>query len=170
MRDSNWRAFGRWMTTKDWTPVMEKTSWEDKFQLFLSELKEAIDIYLPEKTVTIHQNDRPWMTKELKFMIRKRQNAIIKYVKSSRPYKKWRNKVQQKIKTAKAVYYEHKITNLNQCNSSKWWKRFKSLAGQGIKQEWYHQFLEDNVDVKALANKINDMFLSVTENFSPLPQ
>jgi hypothetical protein len=24
--------------------------------------------------------------------------------------------------------------------------------------------------VKALANKINDMFLSVTENFSPLPQ
>ncbi len=25
MRDSNWRAFGRWMTTKDWTPVMEDT-------------------------------------------------------------------------------------------------------------------------------------------------
>jgi hypothetical protein len=110
------------------------------------------------------------MTKELKFMIRKRQNAIIKYVKSSRPYKKWRNKVQQKIKTAKAVYYEHKIANLNQCNSSKWWKRFKSLTGQGIKQEWYQQFVGDNVDVKSLANKINDMFLSVTENFSPLQQ
>jgi hypothetical protein len=38
MRDSNWRAFGRRMTSKDWTPVMEKTSSEDKFQLFLSEL------------------------------------------------------------------------------------------------------------------------------------
>jgi hypothetical protein len=49
----------------------------------LSELKEAIDIYLPEKTVTIHQNDRPWMTKELKFVIRKRQNAFIKYGKNS---------------------------------------------------------------------------------------
>ena len=96
MRDSNWRAFGRWMTTKDWAPVMEKTSCEDKFQHFLSELKEAIDIYLPEKTVTIHQNDRPWMTKELKLM---------------------------------------------------------------IKQEWYHQFLGEDADAKALANKINDMFL-----------
>jgi hypothetical protein len=53
------------MTTKDWTPVMEKTSCEDKFQLFLSELEKALHIYLPEKTVTIHQNDRPWMTKEL---------------------------------------------------------------------------------------------------------
>jgi hypothetical protein len=81
------------------------------------------------------------MTKELKFMIRKRQNAFIKYGK------KWRNKVQQKIKTAKAVYYEHKIANLDQCNSSKWWKKLKSLTGQDIKQEWYHQFLEDNVDV-----------------------
>ena len=110
------------------------------------------------------------MTKELKLMIRKRQNAFIKYGKNSRPYKKWRNKVQQKIKTAKAVYYEHKITNLDQCNSRKWWKGLKSVTGQDIKQEWYHQFLGDDADVKALANKINDMFLSVTENFSPLPQ
>ncbi|CAB4014766.1 Hypothetical predicted protein, partial [Paramuricea clavata] len=37
---------------KDCTPVIEKTSWENKFQLFLSELKEAIDIYFAEKTVT----------------------------------------------------------------------------------------------------------------------
>ena len=70
---------------------------------------------------------------------RKRQNAFIKYGTNSWLYKKWRNKVQQKIKTAKAVYYEHKITNLDQCNSSKWWKKLKSLTGQDIKQEWYHQ-------------------------------
>ena len=117
---------------------MEKTSCEDKFELFLSELKEAIDIYLPEKTVTIHQNDRLWMMKELKFVIRKRQNAFIKYGKNSRPYKKWRYKVQQKTKTAKTVYYEHKITNLYQCNSSKCWKGLKSHTGQDIKQEWRH--------------------------------
>ena len=40
MKDSNWRAFGRWMTTKDWTAVLQKITCEDKFQLFLSELKE----------------------------------------------------------------------------------------------------------------------------------
>ena len=51
MKDSNWRAFGRWMTTKDWTAVLQKTTCEDKFQLFLSELKEGIDSYLPEKTI-----------------------------------------------------------------------------------------------------------------------
>ena len=71
MKDSNWRAFGRWVTTKDWTAVLQKTTCEDKFQLFLSELKEGIDFYLPEKIVIMHQNDRPWMTKELKSMIKK---------------------------------------------------------------------------------------------------
>ena len=55
MKDSNWRAFGRWMTTKDWAFVLQKTTCEHKFQLFLSELKEGIDFYLPEKTVIIHQ-------------------------------------------------------------------------------------------------------------------
>ena len=58
MKDSNWRAFGRWMTTKDWTAVLQKLSCEEKFQLFLSELKEGIDSYLPEKTVKTHQNTR----------------------------------------------------------------------------------------------------------------
>ena len=76
MKDSNWRAFGRWMTTKDWTAVLQKTTCEDKFQLFLSELKEGIDFYLPEKTVIIHQNDRPWMTKELKSMIKRKANSL----------------------------------------------------------------------------------------------
>ena len=169
MKDSNWRAFGRWMTTKDWTAVLQKTTCEDKFQLFLSELKEGIDFYLPEKTVIIHQNDRPWMTKELKSMIKKRQTAFTKHGKNSRQYKRWRNKVQKKIKGAKVAYYKHKISNLEQYKSKKWWKGLKSLTGQDIKQEWYHQFLCDDLDMKSLTNKINDMFLSITEDFQPLP-
>ena len=36
--------------------TLQKTTCEDKFQLFLSELKEGIDFYLPEKIVIIHQN------------------------------------------------------------------------------------------------------------------
>ena len=34
-----------------------------------------------------------------------------------------------------------------------------------IEQEWYHQFL----NVKSLINRINDMYLSITEDFQPLP-
>ena len=53
-------------------------------------------------------------------------------------------------------------------NSSKWWRQIKSLTGQDIQQEWYHQFLGDTVNTKLLANKINDFFVSLTDHFTLL--
>ena len=49
MRNSNWGAFGRWITAKDRHTVINKTSCGGKFRVFLIELKVAIDTYLPEK-------------------------------------------------------------------------------------------------------------------------
>ncbi len=40
--------------------------------------------------------------------------------------------------------------------------------GQDIQQEWHYQFLGDNGNVKILADRVNDFFLSIAENFSPL--
>ena len=42
------------------------------------------------------------------------------------------------------------------------------VRGRDIRQVWYHQFLRNDLDVKSLTNKINDMFLSITEDFQPL--
>ena len=43
-----------------------------------------------------------------------------------------------------------------------------SFMGQGIQQEWHYQFRGDNGNVEILADKVNDLFLSITENFPPL--
>ena len=168
MRESAWRAFGRWMTQKDWNPVLNTSSCEDKFQLFITELKQGIDRYLPQRTVKVHQTDRPWMTKKLKIWIRKRQTAFLKHGKSSSMYKYWRNKIQREIKSSKSYYYTHKVADLGHTNPRKWWKQIKSLMGQDIQPEWYYQFLGDNRNAKVLADKINSFFLSITENFSSL--
>jgi hypothetical protein len=40
--------------------------------------------------------------------------------------------------------------------------------GQGVQQEWHYQFRGDNGNVEILADKVNDLFLSITENFPPL--
>ena len=40
--------------------------------------------------------------------------------------------------------------------------------GQDIQQEWHYQFLGDNGNVKILADRVNDFFLNITRNFSPL--
>ena len=66
MRDSAWRALGRWMTKKDWYSVLNTESCEDKFRLLMMELTSAIDSFLPRKIVKKHPTDRPWISKKLK--------------------------------------------------------------------------------------------------------
>ena len=92
MRDSAWRALGRWMTKKDWYSVLNTESCEDKFRLLMMELTSAIDSFLPRKVVKKHTTDRPWISKKLKSWIRKRQSAFLRHGKDSSNYKFWRNK------------------------------------------------------------------------------
>ena len=168
MRDSAWHEFGRWITQKDWNPVLNTSSCEDKFQQFITELKQGVDRYIPQRTIKVHQTDRPWMTNKLKIWIRKRQIAFQRHGKNSAIYKHLRNKIQREIKAAKSHYYKHKVAELGQTNPRKWWKQIKSLMGQDIQQEWHYQFLDDNGNVKILADRVLDFFLSITEKFSPL--
>ena len=170
-RASNWREFGSWITTKDWSDVYSCLSCSSKFDLFYQQLSSAIDIFFPWKTVKVHVYDKPWITVKLKSMIKKRQAAFIKHGKDSLIYKFWRNRVQHAMKIAKRAYYSNKIDGLANTNSKKWWKDIKSLTGQLSlsKQQWYHQFLNDVITSPAeLATQVNNFFTGLTEQFDPL--
>ena len=46
---------------------------------------------------------------------------------------------------------------------------FKSLTGQDIQHERFHQFLDESSgDLKSLANKLNNNFVSLTDGFEAL--
>ena len=136
MRESAWRPFGRWMLEKDWTHVLEAASCKEKFQLFSSELKGAIELLLPWRTVKINSSDRPWITKRLKSSIKKRQEAFIKHGKDSSTYKMWRNNVQKEIKSAKRLYYRNKVADLelDHSSSKNWRNHIKRLTGKDINE------------------------------------
>ena len=51
------------------------------------------------------------------------------------------------------------------------WQMYRTLIqelGQAAPKEWYHQFLEPNMDTKSLADDINKFFVSLTDHFSPI--
>ena len=101
LRDSAWRAFGRWLTNEGWSPYFSAESCKHKFHIFTTELQNAIDIYLPRKTVRIHPTDRPWTMKSIKMLINKRQTVFTRDGKDSASYRRLRNKVQWEIRLAK---------------------------------------------------------------------
>ena len=168
MRDSAWRAFGRWMDQKDWSCVSNMGSCQDKYNKLMQEINSAMNMFLPERIIKKHPNDRPWVTSKLKKWIYKRQNAFFRYGKSSLLYKFWRNKIQREIKTMKNSFYNNRVDDLEYTNPGMWWKQIKSLSGQNIKQEWYHQILGESENIESLAQKINDFFIGLTQNFEPI--
>ena len=132
-----------------------------KFQLFSSELKGAIDLLLPRKTVNkVNSSDRPWITKRLKVAITKRQEALINYGKDSNSYKMWRNKVHKEIKAVKRLYYRNKVADLELVHtpSRNWWNHIKHLSGKE----------QDCPEVLSLSNNVNNFFISLADHFTPL--
>ena len=120
---------------------------KQEFQLFMSELDNAIGMFLPQTSIKKHPTDRPWITSRTKLWIRKRQSSFSRHGKDSNAYRHWRNKTQVAIKTAKHHYYQKKVAEVEHVNSAKWWRETKKLAGQDAKQEWYHQFLDKDTDI-----------------------
>ena len=169
LRDSAWRAFGRWLTKKNWSHILSIDTCKEKFNTFIMELQNAVDTYLPWKSVRVHPTDRPWTTRKIKILIKKRQEAFTRDGKDSATYKRLRNKVQREIKSAKYYYFHHKVSDLETTDQKKWWRQIKSLSGQDIKSKWHHQFLGDSCpDTYSLANKVNSYFVSLTSDFEPL--
>ena len=120
MRDSAWRALGRWLSQKDCTPIRNTSSYELKFQQLMSELGNAINHFKK------HPTDRPWINNNIKLWIGKRQCAFRLHGKGSDAYRNWRNKVQGAIETAKYNYYKNKVTEVKKLNPAKWWRKIKN--------------------------------------------
>lgn len=96
-------AFGRWATTHEWfIDLGPSPSVDDLASSFTIQLTDAIDRILSVKTIKLHRTDKPWITPELKLMIKDRQKAF-----HSGNIPTWRSlkyKVQQEIAKRKKSF------------------------------------------------------------------
>ena len=74
---------------------------------------------MPERSVKVNENDRPWMTSTLKRLILQRQKAFAAGNKSV--FKLLRNK---------PFIYKNRIGNLQNSKPKDWWREVKQLSGQ----------------------------------------
>ena len=95
--------FGRWITSHSWQEVLSATSTQDKADAFYSAINSAIETHFPTKVVKIHSNDKPWITPEIKTLIRKRQIDFAE--KKTYLWRFLRNKVIYSIRKAKRSFF-----------------------------------------------------------------
>ena len=169
LTESNFHRFGQWITTVDWSTVLELEACEDKYLEFHKLISGTVDVCFPFKRVKTLACDKPWLTCKLKFLIGKRQSALAKFGCVSEEFKFWRNRVKNEIKVSKAKYYSSSVQHLRDSNISHWWRHVKKLSTPCRKSEWYHQFInEETPSLDNLCQKINNAFVNISSNFSPL--
>ena len=94
-RVSRLRGYGAWITTYDWSAILNISEVQAKFDLLRSCRMKAVDTFFPFRKVKISATDKPWITSSLKLLIARRQKALAKWGKTSGIYKQLRNRVQE---------------------------------------------------------------------------
>ena len=112
---------------------------------------------MPVRSVKVHENDRPWLTKQLKSLSVRRQKALSS--KNEILFKILRNKVNRERKRCRKVYYEKKVKDLRDTKPRNWWRDVKQLCGTAKRtgNDLKTRFHPDMIcDEKTLAQNINE--------------
>ncbi|CAB4036069.1 Hypothetical predicted protein, partial [Paramuricea clavata] len=125
---------------------------------------------MPERSIKVSPNDRPWMTSHLKRLILQRQKAFA--LGNNFMFKLLRNKVNRERKRCRKVYYKKKVGNLLDSKPKDWWREVKQLSGQQSTRPDLRSMIRFDVEDsdEGLGNRINEAFISVMKDSPPLPE
>ena len=164
-------ALGRVLSTIDCSCLDLINSCEGKVDFFNQIVSDSLNLIMPIKTRTIHNNDAPWMSDKLKRSIKNRQRALQSG--NSIEFKYYRNVVNMERKKCKSSYHDCKIKNLKHVKPKNWWSAVKKISGMDTitKSDLLCNLQIDdlyNLSDIEVANKINDKFLEPLQEFQPL--
>jgi hypothetical protein len=122
-RPSNRRVVREKLCQVNWSPLYHLQSCDEQFLFFTDTVNEIIEKYLPLNRVKADSSDKPWNTSEIKTLIIKQQRAWSRG--NHITFKRYRNRVNAKCKTALNSYYKRNIAYVQQSNTKKWWSAVK---------------------------------------------
>ena len=176
----NYRSLSQEIYNTNWEPLKH-----NDIDIYAHNVEQQIinssKNHIPNKIVKIRQTDPPWLTNNIKRMLRKRKRLYDKYKRTNRIddyeiYKHYRNKATSEIRKAKKAETDKLATKLTSYKFSPkdWWKVLKSFIKPNqscsipplIKDD---VTFEDDIDK---ANILNDYFAdqtSLDETHANLP-
>ena len=108
-----------------WSEVFEANDPQSKCDALYETLNKAINDHFLTRIVKLHPEDKPWMTEDIKRLIKERQNI---FVAGNARWKLVRNKIIRKIAAAKKDFYKNKIQRLKKDNPAAWYGEIKLMT------------------------------------------
>ena len=157
-----------------WEIVTASTNPNVILDNFNSIFTSCFNKYFPlkEKIIKRKGGEKPYITNEIRALIREKNKMRRKYSKHPISYgdqfRRLRNRVTQMIRTAEANYYKNKLIE-NQGNNNKTWETIKTILNKHrVKKlpseiETNNGNLTNNLDI---ANEFNNYFANVGANLA----
>ena len=140
---------------------------------FTSILLEIAAETIPNRIITVRNGDLPWISTELRKLMRKRDRLRKKAKQKNSDYywskfKSIRNKVVDSLRTAKRTYHSKLCDKIkgNKFGSKDWWNLVKQVSNISQKSHGIKILVSDNdeiiTDDHNKANALNNFFASQT--------
>jgi hypothetical protein len=168
MPQSSMNAFCLEMTKHRWESVKSSESAHEKAAEFHKYIRHLLDKYFPEKTVTMTNLDKYWMTPEMKQLLRQVQRTRLIEGRSPKFKKLWYKF--RKLKRAKIASLRNKmVQELKEADSGQWYKIMRKFGGidpmtRGGLRIKSLEGLSDRECAEAVAQS----FASVSQEYSPI--
>lgn len=167
--ESGKNGFGRLAGLKSWfEDCGSNPNVEELATSFTSDVAQLTNLRFPIKYVKCHPTDKPWITPQIKQLIKERQTAF-----HSGNAAVWRHfwfKVKVEIEKSKRRIYADKVCHLKNSNSRKWWNVLNKMTGRKTKSECVSSLQVDGKTLTGseLMTPLNEYCVSVNADISPL--
>ena len=120
MSSDNRAKFSAMLSAVRWETMFRMRSCEEQFIFYQTVIDQLMCQCFPNKVVTRHSADKPWVTDGFRALVRKRQRAhMCGDLAQSRLF---RNKVIRAAVRLRKEFYQAKVATLSESSTREWWR------------------------------------------------
>ena len=169
--DSLVLKFGSAIVKEDWSCLKSGMSSTELVNTFENHTQLMVENIFPEKTITVTNFDKPYMTQELKKLRRQRQRIYRKEGKSCK-YIEIRQKFDKKLKSEAEKYKQKVLEEVSEGKRSNAYAALRKLDMGGCSKKGVNfilpEYAENNLTPSQSAEKLADYFSFISQEFEPI--
>ena len=126
--------FAQWIENYSFSEIYECNDANQMAESFQTILFDNYVRCFPTKSFKVCEEDRPWISPELKALHRRVKREYFKNKKSDK-WSRLNQEYREKCSLEKEKYYQNMVADLKTSNPSKWYSKVKRMCGQSERSQ-----------------------------------
>ena len=129
LTQSGVERFSHWIENHTWEEIYSCKDGHIMAELFQNILLENYLRCFPTKTLKVCEEDRPWISADIKKLDRKIKREFLKH-KKSETWKNLKIEFEEKCSIEKQKYHQNMVADLKTSNPGQWYSKIKRMSGK----------------------------------------